>query len=233
MGLLSVATQSALIAKAFPSFREVFNGEFAGCWEGDLAPNQRSYRVSILYKPLFEFECGAVQHEFLSIRIVSPAIGLDPRGTGERPPHIYLDDDGQGFSLCLFDHRHEDWASADSIAATIIPWAAEWLFWFEAWLATGVWSGGGAHPERKTPECPTNNPSYPALPAQFLAAVSRRIGRGIGTSVSFRLMAAASAGFSLPQYSRISRQRSGPEVPLPTISISPPALRPAELSLSA
>ena len=33
------------------------------------------------------------------------------------------------------------------IAETIIPWAAEWLFFFEGWLIDGHWAGGGTHPE--------------------------------------------------------------------------------------
>jgi hypothetical protein len=227
---LSVAEQSSSIARAFPSFREVFNADFAGCWEGDLAPNARSYRLSIVYLPPYEFEGGALQRKSLSVRILSPSIGLDPRGTGERPPHIYVDADGQGFSLCLYDWRNDEWCAADSIADTIIPWAAEWLFWFEAWLLIGVWSGGGRHPDVREPECTTNNQSYPAPPARFLAAVSRRIGREIGTSVSCRLMAAASAGYSLPQFSRILRRPSALALPSPTISISPPALQPAASS---
>ena len=110
---MSIARISALIARAFPSFREVFNVGFAACWEGDFAPNARSYRISILYEPDYEFEYGAVQYELLSVRVVSPPIGLDPRGTGERPPHIYLDEDGNGFSLCLYDWRQEEWFRAD------------------------------------------------------------------------------------------------------------------------
>jgi hypothetical protein len=30
---------------------------------------------------------------------------------------------------------------------TIVPWAALWLFFFEEWLATDEWKGGGVHPE--------------------------------------------------------------------------------------
>jgi hypothetical protein len=216
-----------LILRDFPSFREVFDAGFAGCWEGELAPNARSYRISILYFPFFGYECGAIQRSRISVRVVSPIIGLDPRGTGDRPPHIYIDDDRLGFSLCLYDPWEDDWGSPNSIPETIIPWAAEWLFWFEAWLLTGVWSGGDASHEKRDFQCPTNCPSSPAPLAQFRAAVSRRIGREIGTSVSFLLMAAASGGFSLLQYSRISRQLSARERPSPTISISPPALRPA------
>ena len=29
----------------------------------------------------------------------------------------------------------------------LVGWAAEWLFFYEVWLATGMWLGGGLHPE--------------------------------------------------------------------------------------
>ena len=28
----------------------------------------------------------------------------------------------------------------------IVPWAAEWFWFFEHWLVTGEWLGGGSHP---------------------------------------------------------------------------------------
>jgi hypothetical protein len=36
-----------------------------------------------------------------------------------------------------------------TIAEYIVPWIAEWLLYYETWLAIGEWLGGGAHPERK------------------------------------------------------------------------------------
>jgi hypothetical protein len=33
--------------------------------------------------------------------------------------------------------------STMALATTIVPWIAEWLYHYEAWLATGVWSDGG------------------------------------------------------------------------------------------
>jgi hypothetical protein len=48
---LSVAAQNAHIKRAFPSFRQVFDAGFAGCWEGELAPNARPYKISIVYHP--------------------------------------------------------------------------------------------------------------------------------------------------------------------------------------
>jgi hypothetical protein len=32
------------------------------------------------------------------------------------------------------------------IADTIIPWTSEWLFFYELWLASGEWHGGGHDP---------------------------------------------------------------------------------------
>lgn len=30
---------------------------------------------------------------------------------------------------------------------TIVPWTALWLYYFEQWLVSGDWHGGGQHPE--------------------------------------------------------------------------------------
>jgi hypothetical protein len=30
---------------------------------------------------------------------------------------------------------------------TVVPWTALWLFYFEEWLASDDWKGGGMHPE--------------------------------------------------------------------------------------
>lgn len=29
----------------------------------------------------------------------------------------------------------------------VIPWAIEWLFYYEIWLATGEWQSGGEYTE--------------------------------------------------------------------------------------
>ncbi len=33
------------------------------------------------------------------------------------------------------------------ISETIVGWAALWLFYFEEWLVSNVWAGGGEHPQ--------------------------------------------------------------------------------------
>jgi hypothetical protein len=32
---------------------------------------------------------------------------------------------------------------------TIVPWISEWLMYYELWLSTGEWLGGGIHPQKK------------------------------------------------------------------------------------
>jgi hypothetical protein len=32
------------------------------------------------------------------------------------------------------------------IAYTILPWTSLWLYFYELWLVTGQWMGGGKHP---------------------------------------------------------------------------------------
>jgi hypothetical protein len=36
------------------------------------------------------------------------------------------------------------------IDQTIVPWAALWLFYFEEWLSSDQWKGGGEHPGEPT-----------------------------------------------------------------------------------
>lgn len=34
------------------------------------------------------------------------------------------------------------------LADTIVVWASEWLFFYESWLLTGDWLGGGHEPRK-------------------------------------------------------------------------------------
>lgn len=49
--------------------------------------------------------------------------------------------------LCLF-YKNE-WNPTMNIADTIIPWVCEWLYFYEIWVITGEWCGGGKHPTTK------------------------------------------------------------------------------------
>lgn len=57
-----------------------------------------------------------------------------------RLPHTYNSKKQQ---LCLFYPSLNEWNATMSISKTIVHWAVQWLFYYEIWLYTGVWNGGG------------------------------------------------------------------------------------------
>lgn len=46
--------------------------------------------------------------------------------------------------LCL--HTREQWSADKFVAEFIAPWIPLWFIYYEAWLVTDVWEGGGEHP---------------------------------------------------------------------------------------
>lgn len=58
-------------------------------------------------------------------------------------PHTYNSSAQGAERPCIF-LPGSDWDSSMAIARTVLPWFRCWLLDYEVWLATGVWSGGGA-----------------------------------------------------------------------------------------
>jgi hypothetical protein len=68
---------------------------------------------------------------------------LRRRTPGEPIPHSYSINEP-----CVYFPSTEEWRPDMKIATTIIGWASLWLAFYEGWLATGEWQGGGiAHSE--------------------------------------------------------------------------------------
>lgn len=78
------------------------------------------YQVRILHEP----------GRFPKVWVVSPS--LHPGS-----PHRYHIDG----TLCLYWPKEWRWAPRESLASTIIPWTAFWLYYYELWLVTGDWLG--------------------------------------------------------------------------------------------
>jgi hypothetical protein len=66
------------------------------------------------------------------IRVIEPALEGRP---GEALPHVF-----SGDLLCVY--QGDQW-TADKPLAVVLPWISEWLLYYELWLATGRWLGGG------------------------------------------------------------------------------------------
>ena len=61
---------------------------------------------------------------------------------GRTIPHVYA----KPLRLCLHLPKTTEWSACSRIDKTIIPWTYLWLFYFEDWLASNDWKGGGKHP---------------------------------------------------------------------------------------
>lgn len=64
-----------------------------------------------------------------------------------RLPHVYSQ---KPTRLCLYLPRAREWSDEMLISRTMLPWAILWFYYFEHWLATDQWEGGGEHPGEKT-----------------------------------------------------------------------------------
>jgi hypothetical protein len=79
-------------------------------------------------------------------------IVLDPDlpllADGQNLPHVYQD---RPTRLCLYLPGEREWSPADRLDEKVLPWADEWLVFFESWLADPdrKWRGGGVHPGKE------------------------------------------------------------------------------------
>lgn len=61
---------------------------------------------------------------------------------GRALPHVYKNPT----RLCLYLPGSDEWLGTMRIDQTFVPWTATWLYYFEEWLESDDWKGGGQHP---------------------------------------------------------------------------------------
>lgn len=126
MAPLPVNVQDRHIRAEFPEFRLCLDTDWIGIWEGSLRPIAQPYRVRIIYFSRRDFGPWWLANAYASVTVIDPPVGPDPRGTGERIPHIYALGCPPEFPrLCLYDPAGNEWSPESPIALTIIPWAIE------------------------------------------------------------------------------------------------------------
>jgi hypothetical protein len=122
---LSGEQQGAALRHVFRSFRQLARGN-PYIWEGQLMPvDGIEYRIRITYYP------NLVRPR---VSVVEPV--LVPRELNEKIPHTF-----RSGGICL--HLNEEWDPSMFIHQTIVPWTSLWLYYYEVWLSTGKWRGGG------------------------------------------------------------------------------------------
>lgn len=120
----SLVQQAIGIAGTFPGRRPtVARGKLR--WVGELQPSPLSetYKVRIEY----------TLNKRPVIQVLEPKLESPP---GEPLPHTF-----EGDTLCVY--YPGEWSGDLAIEVTIIPWVSEWLLYYELWLVTGKWLGGG------------------------------------------------------------------------------------------
>ena len=80
----------------------------------------------------------------VGIYVIEPAVLKKAEGA-TLLPHVY---NTEKQSLCLFYGRIGEWNASMFLSRTIVPWASEWLNFYELWVITGEWLGGGINHSR-------------------------------------------------------------------------------------
>lgn len=132
----SPAAQLREMERQWPRFKGRKLPDGTLLWYGTLTPKSQTYAMLVYWKP---------STTILPFVIVdTPKIRPRDGGTFAEIPHLIFDaDKPEDSALCLFDPDGNEWTPADLIAETTIPWAAEWLLYYELWHVTGEWLGSG------------------------------------------------------------------------------------------
>jgi hypothetical protein len=139
---LSLDQQAARIRLRFPQFRlKRVEGELVIRAEIRPTEGSRLYNVRITYRSGHSPRVYVESPELLS------------NANREAPPHRFS---LPGNPLCLYYGTNWEWTPHQYLADTIIPWTSEYLLFYELWLATGHWLGGGVeHDAAKAPDADT------------------------------------------------------------------------------
>lgn len=101
-------------------------------WNFDAQPTpvSRSYRLRLSY----------ALWESPQILVVTP--NLQALAGDRRIPHLYDQERGR---LCLYLPKTGEWHDRRLLVDTMVPWSLLWLLYFEEWLVSDEWKGGGVH----------------------------------------------------------------------------------------
>jgi len=128
-GLLS-SEQLKKIEADFPDVRIIKNSwnSFQIVLEIQPTAISEKYNLMIIYE----------QNRWIQVFVIDKKLKI--AANRSKLPHVYNSKKQQ---LCLFSPSKKEWNGFNYIVDTIIPWASEWLYYYELWLPEGRWYGGG------------------------------------------------------------------------------------------
>ncbi len=129
--IVTLPLQKLLLQKAYPEAKCSLKHDNL-IWEGKISPTplSRAYNIRIV--------CHGYRHRPKVILYGDNIEGLDR----DNFPHKFaIDKEKKEVVLCL--HLLDEFKFLYPISDTIIPWTQEWLYFYEIWLITNEWYGGG------------------------------------------------------------------------------------------
>ena len=128
--------QLEAMRRDWPSFHGLRFGDGTVAWVGLLQPQAQPYTIEVFWNSRILDRPYVI--------VADPPIAPRPGLAYEDIPHLMFNAKKPTRSgLCLFDPAGREWTPADLIAESTIPWAAEWLHFYELWHLSGEWLGPG------------------------------------------------------------------------------------------
>ncbi len=125
---LTISEQYIHFKKKFPNWKFVNEKDNKLTAIGTIQPSLKMsiYEVKIVYT----FKKQPV------VYIISPPLCRNFKN--DKIPHIYSDK-----KPCLYYPKYKEWTPNKYLANTVVVWLSLWLYFYESWHITGVWSGEG------------------------------------------------------------------------------------------
>lgn len=127
----TLAEQYAMLKSTYPNSKSILSNNSL-TWYMNVQPLALSgtYTLKIVY---------SLSMAWPDVFIINPK-PLKLAEGAEKLPHCY---DTKKQKLCLFFPKYREWDNSKSIANTIVHWAILWIVFYESWVITGTWQGGG------------------------------------------------------------------------------------------
>jgi hypothetical protein len=142
----SIEQQIQAMAFQWPDFKLTEHVDQSGTWEGILAPDKREHLVRVHYRVPMLLENISLTDAQPRVQVIGPKLERHLDYEQGPIPHVYKSEIDPSLPyLCLFSPSLREWDVDDLMADTTIFWANEWLYFYEGWLITKKWRGGGRH----------------------------------------------------------------------------------------
>lgn len=146
----SIDDQIDAMRSSWPNFELLHQHDRAAIWQGRVKPDGRSFLLQIAYRVPLAIENWTPRDVQPRVQVREPKLEFHPDYEEGPLPHVYHYESEQTLPfLCLFDPHTGDWTPEDLLAETTVYWAIDWLYFYEGWLVTKKWKGGGRHYGRK------------------------------------------------------------------------------------